>query len=194
MNTSKKITFSDQDDISYLPDDTDIDNNAYIDIPSDDDMDTDNHEQDIDMVDRFNIENDEQTDILNNCLREMDAEYYVHLVNTFIKHYNNKYNKIENLLHNVVEDLDTNPQLELFYEAMEELKQLKNTLQIDDEYEALTYIFDKKDYERLIYSYPQNYCLEYTDRQLYSPSLIILLNHIVINNVEEFNIYTLNNY
>lgn len=84
--------------------------------------------------------------------------------------------------------------MELFYQAMHDLQTLKIKLNLDEEYEVLTYVFDKNDYQRIIHLHEQNYCLETNEKSLYSPSLIVLLNYVVVNNIEDFNIYTLNNY
>ena len=62
-----------------------------------------------------------------------DPEYYFKFINIFMKYYNDKYNKNENLFSNIEnKHKDTNSALELFFEAIMEFKDLKEKLNIDD--------------------------------------------------------------
>jgi hypothetical protein len=88
------------------------------------------------------ISNQEKKQDINN----EDHEYYFKLINIFMKYYNDKFNKNENLFSNVKDkNKDTNSALELFFEAIMEFKDLKEKLNIDgvdDSSRASTYIDD----------------------------------------------------
>lgn len=127
-----------------------------------------------------------------------DPEYYFKLINIFIKYYNEKYNKNENLFSNIEDkNKDTNSSLELFFEAIMEFKDLKEKLNIDeidllDKY----YDSDSKEIVNLINSYEQVYCLEINEekKKIITISLIICLNYILVNKIEKWNIFTLKSY
>jgi hypothetical protein len=127
-----------------------------------------------------------------------ESEYYFKLINTFMKYYNNKYNKNENLFSNIEDKYkDTNSSLELFFEAIMEFKDLKEKLNIDeidllDKY----YDSDSKEIINLMNSYEQVYCLEINEdnKKIVTISLIICLNYILINKIEKWNIFILKNY
>ena len=127
-----------------------------------------------------------------------DPEYYFKLINTFMKYYNNKYNKNENLFSNIEDKYkDTNSALELFFEAIMEFKDLKEKLNIDeidllDKY----YDSDSKEIVNLMNSYDQVYCLEINNdnQKIITISLIICLNYVLINKIEKWNIFLLKSY
>jgi len=140
-----------------------------------------------------------------------DPEYYFKLINTFMKYYNNKYNKNENLFSNIEnKDKDTNSALELFFEAIMEFKDLKEKLNIDDPSRASTYIdeldlldkyydSDSEEIVNLMNSYDQVYCLEILEnnknnKKIITISLIICLNYVLVNKIENWNIFLLKNY
>lgn len=126
-----------------------------------------------------------------------ESEYYFKLINIFMKFYNNKYNKNENLFSNIEDKYkDTNSSLELFFEAIMEFKDLKEKLNIDeidllDKY----YNSDSKEIINLMNSYEQVYCLEINEdnKKIVTISLIICLNYILINKIEKWNIFMLKN-
>jgi hypothetical protein len=127
-----------------------------------------------------------------------DPEYYFKLINIFMRYYNEKYNKNENLFSNIEDkERDTNSALELFFEAIMEFKDLKEKLNIDeidllDKY----YESDSKEIVNLMNSYEQVYCLEVNidNRKIITISLIICLNYVLVNNIEKWNIFILKSY
>ena len=135
--------------------------------------------------------------IKDNVVEE-DPEYYFKLINIFMKFYNNKYNKNENLFSNITDkDKDTNSALELFFEAIMEFKDLKEKLDIEqidllDKY----YDSDSKEIINLMNSYEQVYCLEINEdnKKIITISLIICLNYILVNKIEKWNIFMLKSY
>ena len=104
-----------------------------------------------------------------------DPEYYFKFINTYMKYYNDKYNKNENLFSNIADkDKDTNSALELFFEAIMEFKDLKEKLNINDPFSASTsvdendlldkyYNSDSEEIVKLMNSYEQVYCLEFLE-------------------------------
>ena len=138
----------------------------------------------------------EKQDLKENNIE--DSEYYFQLINIFMKYYNNKYNKNENLFSNIDDKhKDTNCSLELFFEAIMEFKDLKEKLNIDeidllDKY----YDSDSKEIVNLMNSYDQVYCLEINNdnQKIITISLIICLNYILVNNIEKWNIFMLKSY
>jgi len=135
--------------------------------------------------------------IKDNVVEE-DPEYYFKLINIFMKFYNNKYNKNENLFSNIAnKDKDTNSALELFFEAIMEFKDLKEKLNIDEiDLLDIYYDSDNKEIINLMNSYEQVYCLEINEdkKKIVTVSLIICLNYILINKIEKWNIFMLKNY
>ena len=134
-----------------------------------------------------------------------EPEYFFKLINTYMKFYNEKFNKNENLFSNIEnKDKDTNSSLELFFEAIMEFKDLKEKLNIDeidllDKY----YDYDSEEIVNLMNSYEQVYCLEINEdnkkinednKKIITISLIICLNYVLVNKIEKWNIFMLKNY
>ena len=91
-----------------------------------------------------------------------DSDYYFQLLNLYMKFYNEKFNKNENLFSNIKNiDTDTNSPLELFFEAIIEFKHLKDKLNLD-EIDLLDKYYQENDNEiiNLMNSDNQVYCLE----------------------------------
>jgi hypothetical protein len=127
-----------------------------------------------------------------------EPEYFFKLINTYVKFYNEKFNKNENLFSNIEnKDKDTNPALELFFEAIMEFKDLKDKLNID-EIDLLDKYYDSESEEivNLMNSYEQVYCLEINEnkKKIITMSLIICLNYVLVNKIEKWNIFMLKNY
>ncbi len=129
-----------------------------------------------------------------------EPEYYFKLINTFMKYYNDKYNKNENLFSNIEnKEKDTNSALELFFEAIMEFKDLKEKLNIGvDSIDLLDkyYDSDSKEIINLMNSYDQVYCLEINEggKKIITISLIICLNYVLVNKIEKWNIFMLKSY
>jgi hypothetical protein len=126
-----------------------------------------------------------------------DPEYYFKFINTYMRYYNDKYNKNENLFSNIADkDKDTNSPLELFFEAIMEFKDLKEKLNIEeidllDKY----YNSDSEEIVKLMNSYEQVYCLEINqNKKIITISLIICLNYVLVNKIEKWNIFILKSY
>ena len=198
INMSKKVSFENTDNIKY-------NHTQYDDfiININEDVDNDYYKEDNIIVDNINEDDINEDDINEDDINELneidrlktiESEYYVDLVNIFMIYYNNKYNKSESLLNNIKNDTDTNSQMELFYEYMLELKDLTNILKYESDYKTMNYYFKKEEYINKFNIFTQNYCFEYDLEKIYSPSIIVLLNFGLLNNIDNFNIYTLNNY
>ena len=102
-------------------------------------------------------------------------------------HYNNKYEKEENFFSNIVDEKDTNSQMELFYETIVEFNMLKDKFEtIDIFYYYVDYI-DKKNVKKMIDENDgQIHCLEIikdesTITKIISPSMLTLLCYIINN-------------
>ena len=133
-----------------------------------------------------------------------DPEYYFKLINIFMKYYNDKYNKNENLFSNIEnKHKDTNSALELFFEAIMEFKDLKEKLNIDgsigvDAIDLLDkyYDSDSKEIVNIMNTYDNVYCLEINEekKKIITISLIICLNYVLVNKIEKWNIFILKSY
>ena len=138
--------------------------------------------------------NNEKQDLKENNIE--DPEYYFKLINIFMKYYNNKYNKNENLFSNIEDKhKDTNSALELFFEAIMEFKDLKEKLDIDIDLLDKYYDSESKEIVNIMNSYDQVYCLEINDnKKIITISLIICLNYVLVNKIEKWNIFLLKSY
>jgi hypothetical protein len=129
-----------------------------------------------------------------------DPEYYFKFINTYMKYYNDKYNKNENLFSNITDkDKDTNSALELFFEAIMEFKDLKEKLNIENDLLDKYYDSDSEEIVNLMNSYNQVYCLEILEnnknnKKIITISLIICLNYVLVNKIENWNIFMLKSY
>jgi hypothetical protein len=158
------------------------------------------------------IKNHDNHDNLEN---PEDPEYYFKLINIFMKYYNDKYNKNENLFSNIENKFkDTNSALELFFEAIMEFNDLKEKFNMDGPSRASSgidaidlldkyYDYDSKEIINLMNSYEQVYCLEINEdnincledkKKIITISLIICLNYVLVNKIEKWNIFILKSY
>ncbi len=157
------------------------------------------------MLEKKKESNKNKEDTLKN--NEAEHEYYFKLINIFMKYYNDKYNKNENLFSNIEDKhKDTNCALELFFEAIMEFKDLNEKLNIDDpnrdsgvdQIDLLDkyYDSDSKEIINLMNSYNQVYCLEINEgeKKIITMSLIICLNYVLVNKIEKWNIFMLKSY
>jgi hypothetical protein len=129
-----------------------------------------------------------------------DSDYYFQLLNLYMKYYNEKFNKNENLFSNIKNiDTDTNSPLELFFEAIIEFKHLKDKLNLD-EIDLLDKYYQENDNEiiNLMNSDNQVYCLEIENNdktnKIITYSLIICLNYILVNKLNNWKIFMLKSY
>jgi hypothetical protein len=143
------------------------------------------------------IINKENTSIENT---NEDPEYYFKFINIFMKYYNDKYNKNENLFSNIEDKhKDTNSALELFFEAIMEFKDLKEKLNIENDLLDKYYDSDSEEILNLMNSYKQVYCLEILEnnkdkKKIITISLIICLNYVLVNKIKKWNIFILKSY
>ncbi len=146
------------------------------------------------------IENLEELEDLENLENLEGPEYYFKFINTYMKYYNDKYNKNENLFSNIEDKhKDTNSALELFFEAIMEFKDLKEKLNIENDLLDKYYDSDSEEILNLMNSYKQVYCLEILEnnkdkKKIITISLIICLNYVLVNKIKKWNIFILKSY
>jgi hypothetical protein len=153
---------------------------------------------DMDYEDFYELK-EKQNKIQKENLIE-DSDYYFQLLNLYMKYYNEKFNKNENLFSNIKNiDTDTNSPLELFFEAIIEFKHLKDKLNLD-EIDLLEKYYKENDNEiiNLMNSDNQVYCLEIENNdkinKIITYSLIICLNYILVNKLNNWKIFMLKSY
>jgi hypothetical protein len=131
-------------------------------------------------------------------IEEEISQYKLNLLNLFLIHYNEKYEKQENYFTNIKNiEKDTSNPMELFFETMIEFKKMKEIIKLkekedieekeekeDNEY--LDYYFydtDEEKIEKMLLMFPDGYlyCLDYNGKRILSPSLIVCLNYIINN-------------
>jgi hypothetical protein len=179
-----------------------------------------NHIETWNIIDNTNEDNGEDEYIIGNMdyedfyeLKEKqnkiqeeniieDSDYYFQLLNLYIKYYNEKFNKNENLFYNIKNiESDTNSALELFFEAIIEFKHLKDKLNLD-EIDLLDKYYKENDNDNeiinLMNSDDQVYCLEIENNnklnKIITFSLIICLNYVLVNKINNWKIFILKDY
>ena len=104
---------------------------------------------------RAMFKQEQKTLITKNEFTEED--YYFRLLNLFIQYYNEKFNKKDNFFSNNIKNvgnLETTNQMELFFEAIIEYKNLKKKLNLDD-IDCMKYYYEEVNYEKnIVYSSP----------------------------------------
>ena len=133
----------------------------------------------------------EQNKINNNIkIREDENEEYVKLlINTYMAHYNKSCNSKETWISNIVDDNTPNLQMEIIYSLKLEFENIRDKLGLLNNIECLDYIFEKEKYIDI--GFKSNYCLDMIGIKLYTPSLLMALNYIIINNITEWIIFDL---
>lgn len=137
-------------------------------------------------------ENEEEK--TEETINEEMSEYRLNLLNLFLIHYNEKYNKQENYFSNIKNiQKDTSNPMELFFEIIVEFKKIMEKLGFKEEEneentdnECLDYYFedcDDKNIDLMFAKFPegQMYCLDYGKKRLITPSLLICLNYLINN-------------
>lgn len=167
----------------------------------------------------FEFDNIDDNDNDKKNLIDLDIEigYYLNLINVFMLYYNEKFEKSENFFSGVQNvDMDTSNQMELFFEAIIEFKNLKNKISKDIELNdkndvileneeslnniTMKFIFNETQEDKIKYLFDlwegQIYCLNISSEKFFTPSLIVCLNYIQTNNLEfgTYNIFNLRNY
>lgn len=206
IQKEKKITFGQNNIKEFLSHESDIESES------------DSDEEIQDFTDRFKeynkIEEESDEDNLNKdvdeneinddniCVQGVDdgMSFYFGLMNVFMIHYNNKFEKHDNFFTGIKDNLkDTSNPMELFFESIIEFKQLKISIIKDIEDDeikeneesvnnlTLKFYFDYDDKQKIYNLFEiwegQIYCLQFNDNKIISPSLIVCLNYIVVNNL-----------
>jgi hypothetical protein len=118
---------------------------------------------------------------------EQISEHKLNLLNLFLLHYNEKYEKCENYFSNIKNiEKDTSNPMELFFESIIEFKKIKKVLDLDDDEECMDYFFEDNDGEnidKMMEKFPEGqlYCLDFYDKRILSPSILICLNYVINN-------------
>lgn len=130
-------------------------------------------------------------------LENDNGYYFFHLMNIFMKYYNNKFDKKEHFFSNIKDvDIGTTNQMELFFDAIVEFKMLCEQMEISSE-DAMKQLYSESEPEKISKMFEkwdkQIYMFEHDKIKLFSPSLIICLNYIFEKNIlnDNWNIYNL---
>ena len=119
--------------------------------------------------------------------KEQISEHKLNLLNLFLIHYNEKYEKCENYFSNVQNiEKDTSNPMELFFESIVEFKKIKDELKLEDDEECMNYFFEDSDdinVDKMIAKFPEGqlYCLDFYEKRIISPSILICLNYLINN-------------
>jgi hypothetical protein len=130
------------------------------------------------------------------------SEHKLNLLNLFLIHYNEKYERCENYFSNVKDiEKDTTTPMEFFFESIVEFKKIKKALDKEDDEKCMDYYFEDSndvDIEKMFDKFPegQMYCLDYCNKRIITPSLLVCLNYLSNNKKDLFqeknwNIYNL---
>jgi hypothetical protein len=120
------------------------------------------------------------------------SEHKLNLLNLFLMHYNEKYEKCENYFSNIKNiEKDTSDPMELFFESIIEFKKVKEILKIEEDEECMDYYFedtDEENIEKMIEKFTegQMYCLDFYEKRILSPSILICLNYLANNSTNLF--------
>lgn len=123
-------------------------------------------------------------------IEEEKSQYRLKLLNLYLIHYNEKYDKQENYFSNIKNiEKDTSNPMELFFEIIIEFKKVKEILELEEDEDCMNYYYedsDDKNIDLMFTKFPegQMYCLDYKNKRIITPSLMICLNYL-INNKEE---------
>lgn len=137
----------------------------------------------------------DKTDL--ELLESDDGYYFINLMNTFMKYYNNKFDKREHFFSNIKDlDKDTTNQMELFFDAVMEFKMVCEQMNINTE-KAMEQLYTENEPEKISKMFEkwdkQIYMFEQDEMKLFSPSLIVCLNYVYEKNIlgSNWNIYNL---
>ena len=120
------------------------------------------------------------------------SEHRLKLLNLFLIHYNEKYEKKENYFSNVKNiEKDTSNSMELFFESIVEFKKIKELLNLEEDEECFDYYFDNEDSENVSKLFEkitegQIYCLDYNRKQIITPCILSCLNYLINNKKDLF--------
>ena len=142
----------------------------------------------------FNQQIEENEDTL------FDNDHYMNLFNIFVRYYNEKFDKVEHFFSGIEEDGDNavtsnkcSGMIELFLEAIFELRYIMDHFNIDDVNIIMKMIYNEKEDSKIISDIlncdddnNNLYCLEIKEenkdvQKIYSLSLLVCLNYVVEN-------------
>lgn len=144
-------------------------------------------------IGEYNSDEDEKED-KEDTNEENISEHKISLLNLFLIHYNEKYEKFENYFSNIKNiEKDTSNSMELFFEAIVEFKKIKDELKYEEDEECMDYYFEESDDKNIIEmfdKFPENqmYCLDFNNTRIITPSILICLNYLINNKEDLFGI------
>jgi hypothetical protein len=144
-------------------------------------------------IGEYNSDEDEKED-KEDTNEENISEHKISLLNLFLIHYNEKYEKCENYFSNIKNiEKDTSNSMELFFEAIVEFKKIKDELKYEEDEECMDYYFEESDDKNIIEmfdKFPENqmYCLDFNNTRIITPSILICLNYLINNKEDLFGI------
>ena len=93
--------------------------------------------------------------------------------------------------------------MELFFEALVEFKKIKDELKYEEDEECMDYYFEETDDKNIVEMFDkfpegQMYCLDYNNKRIITPSILICLNYLINNKedlfeIKNWNIFNLRN-
>ena len=138
------------------------------------------------------IEDYKEQNKINNDIKireEENLEYIKLVINTYMIHYNRSCNSKKSVLSNIEDNNIPNLQMEIIYSLKTEFEIIREQLGLLNNIECMDYIFEKEKY--INSEFKTNYCLDMESIKLYTPSLLIALNYIIINNIIDWIIFDL---
>lgn len=156
-------------------------------------------------IGEYNSDEDSDNELNEDDIQENISEHKLNLLNLFLIHYNEKYEKCENYFSNIKNiEKDTSNSMELFFESIVEFKKLKDELKLEDDEKCMDYYFedcDDKNIEEMFTKFPnsQMYCLDFNNKRIISPSILVCLNYLINNKedlfeIKNWNIFNLRDY
>lgn len=145
-------------------------------------------------IGEYNSDEESEEELNEDEIEENVAEHKLSLINLFLIHYNEKYEKCENYFSNIKNiEKDTSNPMELFFEAIVEYKKVKEVLGIEEDEKCMDYYFedsDDKNIEEMFtrFTNSQMYCLDYNNKRIISPSILVCLNYLINNKEDLFEI------
>lgn len=126
-------------------------------------------------------------DEIDEDKKEKISEHKLNLLNLFLLHYNEKYEKCENYFSNVKNiEKDTSNPMELFFESIVEFKRVKEILKLEEDEECMNYYFEDSDganVDKMMTQFPEGqlYCLDFFEKRILAPSILICFNFLINN-------------
>ena len=166
--------------------------NKYVDDNLDEIIDTLNEKEQNFEEDHINetIEN-AKNDTLNEKQIVYDDYYYSNLINIHMKYYNKIHKTNKHLYEDLTNEFKMNAQMDLLTQSIFKFNNYKEEIGIIDNQECLNYIVPYNEFIKCC-SIDDIYTLTTNSETLYSQSLIIIFNYIIVKNIDEWDITKLN--